>query len=244
MSGSCGIVNPFMNRKAGKGESYEPTSHEHIANTITHGIVILPAIYITHQLIVEAYRDLQHHMMIIYAVATVLLFLMSTLYHLSEYLFRPGQKTLRYYLHITDRVMIYFFIAASANPWLSLRHSDTLGTNLKWIMWAAALFGICYQFKYHEKFKTVETCLYISISSLPFVAMMTMNDRTGLPLMLLGGAVYAVGVVFFKMDGVIPFAHAIWHCHVIAGASIHTYAIYSTLLGPDRLNPFPEVTFS
>uniref|UniRef100_A0AC34QFM6 Hemolysin III n=1 Tax=Panagrolaimus sp. JU765 TaxID=591449 RepID=A0AC34QFM6_9BILA len=243
MSGSCGVVNPYMNKKARKGESYEPTKHEHVANIATHGVVIVPAIYVTHYLILEAYRDLQHHMMIIYAVATVLLFLMSTLYHLSEYLFRPGRKTLRYYLHITDRVMIYFFIAATANPWLSLRHSDFFGKNLKWIIWAAAIFGICYQFKFHERFKTLETFLYVIISSLPFLAMLTMNDRTGLPLMFLGGAVYAVGVVFFKMDGIIPFSHAIWHCFVVIGASIHTYAVYQ-LLGPDRFNPFPNIEFT
>uniref|UniRef100_A0AC34F707 Uncharacterized protein n=1 Tax=Panagrolaimus sp. ES5 TaxID=591445 RepID=A0AC34F707_9BILA len=209
MSGSCGIVNPYMNKRAAKNENYEPTYYEHIANTLTHGM----------------------------------LFLMSTLYHLCEFLFRPDKKTLRYYLHITDRVAIYFFIAASSNPWLSLRHSDYLGKNLKWFVWFSAIFGICYQFKFHERFKTVETCMYIVISTIPFAAMATMNDRTGLPLMLLGGAVYAVGVIFFKMDGVIPFAHAIWHAHVVVGASIHTYAIYTVLLGPDKFNPFPNVDF-
>lgn len=95
------------------------------------------------------------------------------------------------------------------------------------------------------------------VASLPYVGIVTMNDRTGMPWMIFGGLVYGAGAVFFvsfeafpfstfkffkKLDGRVPFAHAIWHCFVVAGASIHTYAVYSSLLGPDKQNPFPEVT--
>ncbi|KAI1724726.1 hemolysin-III related domain-containing protein [Ditylenchus destructor] len=204
----------------------------------------MPSVLITKALVDSSYRDLQYSIAIIYGFFTTLLFFTSTLYHLCELLYRPNKRRLRYYLHITDRVSIYFFIAASSMPWLTLRNCDYLGLNLKWIVWAFAVFGVVYQLNFHEKHKSVETCLYVVIASVPYVAIFSMNDRSGLPSMLLGGAVYAVGCVFFKMDGVVPFAHAIWHIHVIVGASIHTYTVYSTLLGPDKYNPFPDVDFS
>ena len=70
-----------------------------------------------------------------------------------------------------------------------------------------------------------------------------MENRNGLPLIFLGGAIYILGVVFFKLDGIVPFAHAIWHLHVVLGAAVQTYAVYMELLGPDKFNPFPEEAF-
>ena len=50
--------------------------------------------------------------------------------------------------------------------------------------------------------------------------------------MALGGLMFLSGVVFFKSDGLIPFAHAIWHCFVFLGATFHYYAVYNYLIVP------------
>jgi monocyte-to-macrophage differentiation protein len=57
-------------------------------------------------------------------------------------------------------------------------------------------------------------------------------DYDGLWAMALGGLMFLSGVVFFKSDGLIPFAHAIWHCFVFFGASFHYYAVYNYLILP------------
>lgn len=48
----------------------------------------------------------------------------------------------------------------------------------------------------------------------------------------MGGFMFLSGVVFFKSDGLIPFAHAIWHCFVFFGTSFHYYAVYNYLIIP------------
>jgi hypothetical protein len=50
----------------------------------------------------------------------------------------------------------------------------------------------------------------------------------------LGGVVYVIGVIFFKCDGRIPLAHAIWHLFVVAGSMIHYFAVINYLFEDDR----------
>lgn len=57
-------------------------------------------------------------------------------------------------------------------------------------------------------------------------------ERTGVCELAVGGVFYGVGVVFFKSDGLVPFAHAIWHLFVAVGAGIHYYAIWRYLYLP------------
>lgn len=56
-----------------------------------------------------------------------------------------------------------------------------------------------------------------------------------------GGLVYLLGVLFFKSDGIVPFAHAIWHLFVVGGAFIHQYAIQEYLIGPLNFTKAGEI---
>ena len=47
----------------------------------------------------------------------------------------------------------------------------------------------------------------------------------GFALIVLGGVLYTVGVIFFKMERV-RYMHVIWHFFVIGGSLLHYLAVY------------------
>nr|CAG4641282.1 EOG090X0FVK [Eulimnadia texana] len=241
----------WKNPPAKPNEAYVPTTIEQFANILTHGLCVLPAAYATQVLVGRATTPTQFWAALIYGTALVLLFAVSAAFHTTCLC---GQSKVRDILHRGDRAMIYIFIASSYFPWVSLvphpfRNLDSsaeghdwdvlwtwlgqskwLVADLRWLVWFLAAMGIFYQQLFHERFKWLETIIYVIVGLVPAVPFMHMDEVKGLWELKLGGACYIIGVIFFKCDGRVPLAHAIWHLHVALGAAIHYYAVLTYLL--------------
>jgi len=220
----------WKNERAKNNNAYVPTMKEHIANILTHGVIVIPTIYLSYLMISSATGTAQLYCSLVYGAVLTGLFLVSTVFHTVAAVSSGG--IWRDLLHRSDRAMIYLFIAGSYTPWLQLRHLDGMSVELRWAVWLLALLGITYQQLFHERYKALETIFYVIIATLPSVAVLEMHDKSGLSELQAGGAVYLAGVVFFKSDGIIPLAHAIWHLHVVVGAVIHYQAVNTYLITP------------
>ncbi|KAI8795043.1 monocyte to macrophage differentiation factor 2-like isoform X1 [Biomphalaria glabrata] len=219
----------LKNRPAEPGQQYQPTDVEHLANVISHGVWILPSVLALIFMVCVSVNGLQVTTTLVYGSALVLLFSTSTIFHILSY---TGQFPLwRRTFHIGDRAVIYIFIASSYTPWLLLKEFHSWSEEFLCLVWGMALLGVSYAYLYHEKYKFLEIIFYLIIGVCPAICIMDMKDLSGLVELSIGGAMYIFGVVFFKMDGVIPFAHAIWHCFVFVGSFCHFVAICSHLLG-------------
>ncbi|KAM3181380.1 hypothetical protein ACTXT7_014498 [Hymenolepis weldensis] len=99
-----------------------------------------------------------------------------------------------------------------------------MGQMMLKVIWSTAICGAVYQYHWRTKYAFLSLILYFTMATLPVASLPYMKDRSGMSEMLLGGIVYTTGTFFYRMDGRIPLAHAIWHCFVTLAAFIHFYA--------------------
>ncbi|XP_026887649.1 monocyte to macrophage differentiation factor [Electrophorus electricus] len=218
----------FMNSRASANCRYQPTCYEHAANCYTHALLIVPAFVgmaLLHRLSDNGWERITAW---VYGMGLCGLFLVSTTFHIISWK-KSHMRTMEHCFHMCDRIVIYFFIAASYAPWLNLRELGPLASHMRWFIWLMAVAGTVYVFNYHEKYKLVELAFYMMMGFSPALVVTSMSNTEGLYELACGGLIYCMGVVFFKADGVIPFAHAIWHVFVALAAAVHYYAIWKYL---------------
>ncbi|XP_077865252.1 monocyte to macrophage differentiation factor-like [Saccoglossus kowalevskii] len=227
------LKSRFMNNRAVGNNPYKPTKLEHLANCVTHGLWIIPSVIGGLLMLQQAINFTQMYSVLVYSSALTLLFTVSTTFHTLAWTGKA--KNLFFFFHVGDRAIIYLFIAASYTPWLHLKDMGFLGIHMRWLIWLFAGLGIIYNYTFYEKYKKLETVLYLLMGTCPALSLLTMtSSHEGLHEVATGGMIYIVGVIFFKSDGRIPFAHAIWHLFVVAGAFFHFYAIAAYLIGEDK----------
>lgn len=197
---------------------------EEIANSITHGAGALLSIAGLSVLVVLAalYGDARHIVSCsIFGATLVLLYTASTLYHSFH------EPHLKRFFKTLDHSCIYLLIAGTYTPFTLVSLKGAWGWTLFGIVWGLALFGIFFKIFYVYRFKIFSTLLYIAMGWIVIIAGETLLSRIpagGLGLLLAGGLAYTGGVVFYLCKK-IPYHHAVWHVFVLAGSTLHYFAV-------------------
>ncbi|XP_066914723.1 monocyte to macrophage differentiation factor-like [Clytia hemisphaerica] len=215
----------YMNCCGCKGQAYNPTDVEQKANIITHGINIPFAVVAVYFMVIKSKDNLDLVCTLVYGTSLLMLFTVSTLFHVISLLPKWRESRLRKIFHLCDRFSIYIFISASYMPWLLLQRTIPNAHDIVTLLWSIAAMGIVYSLVMHEKYKMLETAIYLCQGFGPAIFLIK-HASTSLFELALGGLLYVIGVIFFKSDGHLPFAHAIWHILGSIAAWVHHYGIW------------------
>jgi hemolysin III len=95
-------------------------------------------------------------------------------------------------------------------------------------VWLLALFGAALKISNKMSAPWLSTSLYLLMGWLVLMAALPVVQHVSsdvMNLLLLGGAAYTVGVIFFALDAKVKYAHTVWHVFVAIGTACHFFAV-------------------
>ncbi|XP_070340243.1 monocyte to macrophage differentiation factor 2 isoform X2 [Equus asinus] len=185
----------FMNHRVPAHKRYQPTEYEHAANCATHALWIIPSILGSSNLYFLSDDDWETISAWIYGLGLCGLFVVSTVFHTISWK-KSHLRMVEHCLHMVDRMVIYFFIAASYAPWLNLRELGPWASHMRWLVWIMASVGTVYVFFFHERYKLVELLCYIVMGFFPALVILSMHLLESLLFLLWG----VPDVLIFRKD--------------------------------------------
>ncbi len=204
---------------------------EEIVNTITHGIGLSLSIAALTLMLVQAGRNGTATSVAgaaIFGASLVLMYTASTLFH--------GAKKIRlkFKLNKFDHSAVYILIAGTYTPLTLVTLHGAWGWSIFGVIWALAIGGVLFKLIWYKpKYRKISALTYIAMGLVIVVAAypLFMNiSTTGLIWIIIGMAVYALGVIFYLHEDKIPFGHGIWHLFVLGGSFSHFFAVYFHVL--------------
>ncbi len=158
---------------------------------------------------------------IIYGAALIAMLAFSCAYNLA----REGK--LKPFLRRLDHSGIYLLIAGTYTPLLTQFDDRFTAWALGVTVWGGALIGIALKFAAPRRFAEDSSIIYLALSWVAILAYEPITRSlppTALVLLVAGGIVYSVGVVFHLWER-LKFQKAIWHGFVAVAATCHWGAV-------------------
>ena len=205
-------------------EKDHESPREELANAISHGLGALAALAGGSVLITLSAafgNGWQLAGAIVFSASLFLLYLASTLYHMTRNLAWRGR------LKVFDHCAIFILIAGTYTPFTLVGLREDGGWWLFAAIWTLAVAGVIFKLFFTGRFKGLSTAIYLGMGWMlltalgPFLRQVPMETILWL---LAGGLSYTAGTYFY-MHKRIPFAHAIWHGFVLGGSACHFVAV-------------------
>lgn len=198
---------------------------EEIANSITHGLFLIAAVFAMPLLVAKSIRS-DNNLIItatsIFAGTVILVYFISTLYHAM-----PINKS-KEKLRIVDHGAIYLLIAGTYTPFAL----NVIKGNWGWFLfateWLIAIIGIVILYYTGLNHRRLSLLFYLIMGWLILIAIKPLWISLpiwGLILVFLGGMAYTLGILFYRVSH-LNFRHFIWHLFVILGTTCHIIAVY------------------
>lgn len=205
------------------------TMGEEIANAVSHGAGVMLAAAGTVIMIIRAYF-LSSAMSVVsaalYGASLIVLYTFSTLYHSITN--DTGKRVLR----IFDHCSIFLLILGSYIPISLCLIRGAFGWMLFGINTACAAMGIVLTSIDLERWKKLAMALYIIMGwsvVLSIKSVISLMEPQGLLLLLLGGILYTLGIIFYK-NKTTKYMHFVWHIFVLGGSVLHFFCILNYVL--------------
>jgi hemolysin III len=157
----------------------------------------------------------------IYGLALVATFSFSAGYNLVV---RPKLKGV---LRRLDHAAIFLMIAGTYTPFILIKMQTPWGFGLLAVVWTMAAIGIAIKLFAPRFLDGLSTALYLVQGWAVLAAwepLMSALPGVALTLLMIGGVLYTVGVVFHLWER-LPYQNAIWHGIVLSAASCHFAAV-------------------
>lgn len=162
----------------------------------------------------------------IYSFSLLLLYFASTAYHYTE------NQLLKKRFRVLDHISIYFLIAGTYTPVTLISLIGSKGWLLFSLVWSITILGTILKLFFTGRFEVFSLVLYLVMGWLIMLDINYLSDQVGdkgMMLLMLGGAAYTLGIVFYVMRK-LKFHHVIWHIFVLAGSVFHYLFILLTVI--------------
>ena len=204
------------------------TLSEELLNAISHGVGVLLSIAALVLCIVKSAHHHDAYAVVsssLYGAMSILLYLMSTLYHSLKV--NNAKRVFR----IIDHCTIFLLIAGTFTPFCLVairKYSVALGWSMFGIIWATAIVGITLTAVNLNKFKKLGMILYLTMGWAVLVAFKGIwktVPKRGILLLLLGGVVYTIGAILYGVGKKKKWMHSIFHLCILIASLLHFFCI-------------------